>query len=79
MTRTTRTKRTEGVSDLESHNHRHHVHRHHLSSPICIICSNSWPASRDHLPDIPNAACEVPYVLSQVVSEDCDHDWGACA
>ena len=55
------------------------IYRHHLSSPRCIICSNSWPASRDHPPDIANAACEVPYVLSQVVSEECDRDWAFCA
>ena len=37
MTRTTRTKLTEGVSDLESLNHHHHVHRDLLLSPRCMV------------------------------------------
>ena len=55
------------------------IYRHHLSSPRCIICSNSWPASRDHPPDIANGVCDVPNVLSEVLSEVCDAVRSGCA
>ena len=55
------------------------IYRHHLSSPRCIICSNCRPASRDHPPDIAIGVCEVPNVLSEVLSEVCDGVRGGCA
>ena len=55
------------------------IYRHHLSSPRCIICSNSWPASRCHPPVIANGVCEVPNVLAEVLSEVGDGVRGGCA
>lgn len=55
------------------------IYCHPLSSPRCIICCSSWPASRDHPPDIASGVCEVSNVLSDVLSEVCDGVRGGCA